>query len=142
MAHQLRRDGQQVALLALIDAYPPEFLRRAFPDGRDPEQDFARDVLDGAGKLPAAEIARLRRLYLAHAAALDAYVPPVCDVPLTVLHADHTGLDDPSCGWDGLGGAITVHALPGDHHTLLRPPHVATCATTLAQALEATVAPG
>ena len=135
MAHQLRRDGQQVALLALIDAYPPDFLRRAFPDGRDPEQDFARDVLDGAGPLPAAEAARLRRLYLAHAAALDSYVPPVADVPLTVLHADHAGLDDPCCGWGNLGAAITAHALPGGHHTLLRPPHVKACAAALAQAL-------
>ena len=43
---------------------------------------------------------------------------------------------DPGLGWRALAAHVDVHDVPGDHHTMVREPHVATLAERLEKALE------
>ncbi len=140
MARQLRRDGESVDVLALIDSYTPESLCRIEngDDRQTLDRAFTRDVLQSLPDTSPDRLAVLRRLYGAHAQGLAEYRPGPCDAPITLLRAAHPQLDDETAGWkDWAQGGLDIHTVPGSHHTLLAPPNVAACAAILGRLLSA-----
>jgi thioesterase domain-containing protein len=43
---------------------------------------------------------------------------------------------EPSGGWAALADSVELAVVPGDHHTMVRPPHVEALAAALRRALE------
>jgi aspartate racemase len=83
--------------------------------------------------LSLAQLARWWAVFLAHERALQLYVPKPPAYDLVLYHAtERPTAADPLLGWQALaGGRLTLVALPGDHFSLLRPPHVRELATYL-----------
>jgi len=137
MARQLRRDGQMVEILALIDSVTPDFLRH-LENSDDPQvldHAFTRDA-HGIADTGRREV--LRRVYRCHAQALAAYRPASCDVPLTLLRAAQPPLEDKTGGWEQWASAgLDVRIVAGNHYSVLAPPDVADCATVLGEILSA-----
>ncbi|MBR9970322.1 non-ribosomal peptide synthetase [Magnetospirillum sulfuroxidans] len=155
MARQLRQAGEDIALLCLIDSYTPKQLRRLDAlsgPGLSPQALFARDVFGitvSAGPdsdiatllaehFPMGDAAPLRQMYQrfqANNAALMAYQPAPCDVPVLLLRAEAGAVDDQD-GWAELAPAgLTLRPVPGDHVSLLRPPNLDVCVSVLEEAL-------
>jgi thioesterase domain-containing protein len=84
------------------------------------------------GHADGGHLERLARLFLANLAALHAYAPGPYRGNLTLLRAIATPGNLADNGWRGIcGHALTVHAVPGDHFSLLRQPNVRALATTV-----------
>ncbi|AGC46270.1 non-ribosomal peptide synthetase [Myxococcus stipitatus DSM 14675] len=164
VARRLREQGDDVALLFLIDAY-------ARPETVDAEElrperlgaRFFKDLLRAAGAdLPCSEdtLARMSAAEALHAletagraaAALpEASLSALRNVFESNLEAAWRHVPRPCAGevlslessesprpheWELLaGGGVETHALPGDHYALLRPPVVQQVATILREAL-------
>lgn len=146
MAQQLTRAGEKVALLALIDSYPPALLRQlevAAAGEGDPaahwRQAFAQDLaaLAGSGAtMPAEQEEHLFRIFQAHAKALAAYDPEVYTGPVALFACAGPGSDEQVRAWGALArGGLAVSELPGDHYAILRDPAVARLAECLAAGL-------
>jgi thioesterase domain-containing protein/acyl carrier protein len=113
----------------------------ALPDGAVAEQlealmaqGQATGMLDHDVTL--AQLQRRFRVFMAHERAAAQYEPPAYGGPLTVLYArDAQGgaaHSDPSLGWETeLRRAVAVIAVPGDHYSMLQPPHVSALADHL-----------
>jgi len=161
MARQLQQQEQAVALLALLDSRPPyrtnahpddaglitQFtgdLAAQFglhfeltPEGpRQSDRDEpARRVLDHArraGVVPAdTGVRSMRRLFdvfSANIQALQTYRAEVSPHRLTVFRAGASPLGD----WAPLTSkGVELFEVPGDHYSMLRPPHVGTLAEQL-----------
>jgi acyl transferase domain-containing protein/thioesterase domain-containing protein len=192
MARLLRRAGQEVALLALIDT--PAVPAGSAPDTLDDEElaaamlgpeigltpaDLRRHtperrlelVLERASQarvlpegLQAQQFRRVLRMFRTHANAWWNYRPQPYDGPITVLRAaeplppglpgalagllggwvarrahQRAGAD---LGWSALtSGDVTAVELPGNHQTLVKPPHVQALADQLRSCLDAAVGP-
>jgi amino acid adenylation domain-containing protein len=86
-------------------------------------------------RLGAEEIARLAALCRVQLAALSRHVPARYSGPALLLRAAATpGRFDHR--WRQLAPRLVVRRVPGNHFTMLRPPHVATLAPLLAEALD------
>jgi thioesterase domain-containing protein/acyl carrier protein len=80
------------------------------------------------------QVQRLMRVYQAHEHAFQHYAPQPCAFKLTLLRASEMLPDDflygdfrshPTLGWSGYcAKPVTVINSPGDHFTMMRPPHV------------------
>ncbi|SEH40710.1 non-ribosomal peptide synthetase [Magnetospirillum fulvum] len=145
MARHLHRNGETVSLLCLIDSYLPAEIARfesalAGGDGDPVERAFRRDVLGGTDVLLPGDEVRSHPLFATFCAqneALMAYVPAPLDVPLTLLRAGGGDAAAPTA-WRTLAAAgLTVLPVAGDHDSLLRPPHLESCAARLDAALAA-----
>jgi len=83
----------------------------------------------------------LIRVYRANLAAVAQYRPPVTSVDLevfvsTALRAMYP--DDPALGWAGATtGRVTIHAIDGDHFSMLADPGVVGFADLLSASLDA-----
>lgn len=95
---------------------------------------------DGAER----RIRRFLRVIAAHLDAARHYVPPPYQEPVTLLRANDLPTAaieelleiDPSCGWRTRTALqVRVHVVPGNHFSLIRPPHVRVLADTLRGAL-------
>jgi amino acid adenylation domain-containing protein/non-ribosomal peptide synthase protein (TIGR01720 family) len=174
MARELRRQGQEVALLVLLDSFAPA--GTPMPEGDDALlfAGFAADLARSAGQearltpesfegLSAEE--RLRALW-AHALearwlragtgleevrtlldvvranlqAVSRYSPGPYEGRVVLLRAGDARRGEEreaTHGWDGLvPSGLTVEDVPGDHHGVLRPPHVDTLAEQLERRLQ------
>lgn len=178
VAAQLQAQGQQVALLALIDTFAPIPSRQA-PDidyatlvswfARDmaihygqqlmiaPEElrgsseeeqlSIVRERMQIAGILPAhIGTDRLRRylhVYTSNAQALAGYTPPPFAGTITLLRAiEGAPPDNPTLGWDVYATQpLDIYDTPGNHNTMVFPPHVETLAGHLRARLAAASAP-
>lgn len=73
---------------------------------------------------------------LSLAAAWHAYTTTHRELPAVMFNAVDRPLEfrgDPSLGWSAcIGRPLSIHMIPGDHYTMLRPPHVQTLAGSLA----------
>jgi thioesterase domain-containing protein len=165
MARQLLEQGQQVALLALLDtAVPPP------PTEQAAQVDFTRSLREFAWqiglRLPARWLERIppRRqpFFVLRKAKQHSLLPPNTTVRGLVGQVRRVRADmeagrayplapsplrvtlfgaavtrqrgaEPSLGWDRYAAAVDLHVVPGNHHTLLREPHV----TALGEALRA-----
>ncbi|HXM57570.1 MAG TPA: alpha/beta fold hydrolase, partial [Candidatus Dormibacteraeota bacterium] len=150
MACQLERAGQPPALLALIDTPSPAPADP--PDDDELRRRFVRDLAAGAGVPPpalAGDLARTLRaagllsedvservlearlaVFSANVRAAYAYAPEPYDGALTLIRAAASPPAD--MAWEPFArGGVTVHVVAGDHHGILRPPHVDETAAVL-----------
>jgi amino acid adenylation domain-containing protein len=157
MARRLRADGEEIALLTLVDTYLPgpkesQSLLSGFLLGRflelSNEQKWAyvkkRTVRYGRGIKR-----RIVALYLppaikavreACAAAERRYQPKLYDGRVVIFRASEKalrGLDDPQGGWRKYAdGGIEIHEVDGDHGNILNEPQVRGLATQIRARLE------
>jgi aspartate racemase len=77
-------------------------------------------------ELTLAQLVRWWAVFLAHERALQRYEPLPAAHDLMLYHAtERTTALDPLPGWQALApGRITLVPLPGEHFSLMRPPHV------------------
>ncbi len=86
------------------------------------------------GQADPARLERLARVFQANLAAWHAYAPGPYRGRLTLLRAAGTPGELADNGWRGVcGHALTVQTVPGDHYSLLRPPHVQALAASVDQ---------
>jgi thioesterase domain-containing protein len=93
-------------------------------------------LLDHAYRSQALAPDDLRRqfeLYLADIKALKNYHPPAASFPLLLLRAaDESEVPETLERWTSLSSnELEVHNVPGDHLSMMRPPHVTTLAERL-----------
>jgi amino acid adenylation domain-containing protein len=162
MARHLRRSGERVALLALIDAHGPGYprmaprlvraalrLRRLMRDGvvNGLWRALRRDRPVPARAAGPTDIeAGIRQAFATSSPwwreVLKAYPFQPFDGPMVVFRAsevpERIGADysDPLLGWGGLArGGLTVHTVPGSHLSMIKPPGVAHLAALLSESL-------
>lgn len=119
-----------------------DWLRGLEPDVRAAEL-HRRSV--AAGTIPAEfEPERLRRMvdqYGHNLTALTAYEPTALQLEVEVLRVTDRTMEDPplpeDLGWGSLSTAARVHAVPGDHFTMVNPEH----APALARVIDAVAVP-
>ncbi len=157
MACQLRREGEEVALLALLDTsadlrgegpkaseLPESALRELFfedllraagqpmpaLEGKSPEERL-RTLEDASQAFP---YPALRRVFEGNLRAAWAYEPPPYEGPVTLFVARESRWDH---GWTSrTPGGLAVHEVPGDHYSMLTRPLVETLAAGLKERLE------
>jgi thioesterase domain-containing protein len=123
MARRLEQEGETVEPLILLDipALPrPE----SVPDLEVPEEVRALPGFDP-------ELAdRYLAVWRAHLKASHSWTPAPFGGKVRLLVAEegtYAGNPDPALGWGAVaGGGVEVASTPGDHFSLLRPPHVQT----------------
>ena len=131
MALQLERAGVR-ACAAVIDTRALLVPRRhaaVAPGELDP--DLAREAV-GPGDVVSVE--RRKATRIAHEQARLRYRPGRLRAPLVVFRADHgdSASTDPTLGFGAVAaGRIHAVAVPGDHITMLSPPHVGMLAREL-----------
>jgi thioesterase domain-containing protein/acyl carrier protein len=154
MTRLLEAEGEEVALLAMFDAWPEENTRRRLLHQVFLYQKSLRESLDEglptlARRLVHKAARALRRGRLDDEAAANRalwnerifpgpdFVPPRVNAPIAVFAVDeqpYWRVRDESLGWASRTRApVRIHRVEGDHRTLLRDPHVA----SLARALDA-----
>ena len=94
-------------------------------------------LFEGKG---AAEIGRLVEVCRANLAALANYVPKPYDGRVTLFQSNSA--DRLDSRWNSLFPRLRVESVPGNHYTMLRPPHVVVLAERLDHYLTATMAAG
>ena len=147
MARMLRAQGYQIVLLALLDSLAPSVyapggvgdeaaLRTAFlREARD------RREVSGAhySSVPSGE-PHLFDVFKTHIEALLHYTPQPYDGRIVLLRSsDERDLwhRDPTLGWGSLSTKpLDIYAVPGDHVTMLEPPHLKTLAAQLLICIE------
>jgi aspartate racemase len=152
MATQLVEQGEEVAVLALIDTYPPNYqatgsillkflgstpreqllyIQRKLKYWKDKVVEFV-----SAQFLPA----RLKRVRKACAEARRNYAPRKYPGSVLLFRAKERPLGtahDLYLGWDRLaGGGIEVREIPGDHLSIIDEPQVSYLATELRASLD------
>ncbi|APR75434.1 Siderophore biosynthesis non-ribosomal peptide synthetase [Minicystis rosea] len=166
MARRLEAQGEEVALLGIIDTWPVEnsshyplvmiesMRKQLAPlDGGERLAWIARGVstrIRGLGRalrtrLPGNDTAERRpsprELWRARVWPGESFVPPRYGGRITVLRVrrqPYFRLRDPSLGWASRSTyPVDIHLVPGDHANLLRPPHVAALACALGACLAA-----
>jgi amino acid adenylation domain-containing protein len=162
MARQLLERGERAAFLAVVDQRPrpdattvagqlcEQLLRLPLPwekllesatDGRIVEllgaPQIAHLLPTGVGgALPVRQL----RVYLGNALTIHRYVPPAAGLRVWLYRAGSPAVagGDATLGWAAVAErGVEVRTLPGDHHTLMRPPHVAVLAVAIRADLRA-----
>ncbi|MET0405441.1 MAG: alpha/beta fold hydrolase, partial [Cystobacter sp.] len=174
MARELRRRGQEVVLLVLLDSFAPGASRETPGDDARLLAGFAADLARGAGREPvlspesfaglsfeegvrvlwsrareerwlppemAWEEVRSRvAVARANLEAVARYSPEPQEGRVVLLRAADARRDEarePSHGWRGLvPSGLTIEDVPGDHHGVLRSPHVDELARRLERLLK------
>ncbi|HST48442.1 condensation domain-containing protein [Jatrophihabitans sp.] len=167
LAVNLRSAGEDVGLLALLDAVPSEpgsqvpdragllgwFLRdlAGIQGGRMPMLDtqllrdlpeseqLARAIADlvAQGTIDEADQASVATRFEVFGELARAFLqhrPTPLDCPTELLVAAR-GAVDPIPRWQAVGGPLIVHHVPGNHYTMLQPPHLGLVAAVLNQLL-------
>ncbi|MEX0938058.1 MAG: non-ribosomal peptide synthetase [Pirellulales bacterium] len=159
MARQLEMAGEPIKLLAVIDAgflYAFEIMRTLFPSDelglfellRRPSAEqlssFAARTAIAQLVPPAASEQLAQRIYrnfVANAKAILDYRPAHYSGRLDLLLGAQPLAPvrhDPREEWSALCNRVVLHEVPGNHLTLIHPPHVQSLANTLNQALGST----
>ncbi|MCY1016469.1 type I polyketide synthase [Pyxidicoccus sp. MSG2] len=152
MAHRLSADGQSVPLCAMVDTPAPSQLGSWTFDGAEllsslvrraisaeqlrglPLEEQFRLLHEHARKtgtepvFPSLEQARRQiDVWLANGQAMSRYAPPRWEGgEVQYFLADETTPEKPDHaerGWMRLGAAVRVEVVPGDHTSMLLPPH-------------------
>jgi len=137
MARQRWQAGNAVPLVALIDPAAP--VNRPPREGAAAERElhrlFAHEMGAGLPSAPLPEDEHERRFqaFGRRLRALQAHTPLGYGGPVALFTAaGRRGGAVATAAWLALaGGAVAVEKVPGDHYSLLRPPHVATLAARL-----------
>jgi thioesterase domain-containing protein len=154
MACQLAAAGEPPAVLLLFDSPAPghrdwrRHARLAWSVGRHIWAYLPGLAAGGGGRAGIAALAAARPLgavFAANRRAAASYLPGVYGGRATLLRcaAGAPRGGDPTLGWRALcRGGVAVEPVPGNHMTLLLPPHVGAVAQCVRRCLEAAAAPG
>jgi acyl-coenzyme A synthetase/AMP-(fatty) acid ligase/thioesterase domain-containing protein len=137
MAHRLRADGDDVALLVMLDSFPPDPELHAAVPPRSP----LRWLRDNAGLVVStlrggAGADRYWRFYRQSMYLHRRYRTAPWPGETLVVVADSPEKEQRSLWAAHLSGVWDLVQVPGDHLTMLRPPHVAATALAVATALD------
>jgi len=145
MAQQLKRAGEEIALLALLDAYCPIGRRtlRYHKEIFDDRFRRVREMVEArftprAEAVFDAETTAFRALRWRHRWALRTYRPSRFDGPMTLIVAEATIplFRERFFGWERLAREIDCEILPGGHYDLVNEPGVVELAAVLRRRLE------
>jgi thioesterase domain-containing protein len=159
MARLLRSDEDPVAFLALLDQGPSATLLTKSPEAARLVERFGRTPED-LGSVTDEQLLQLRtepavaqllppelddeaavrhlRVYLRNWQTLGDYNASPSPEHIHLLRAEtqEMGDVDETLGWAGVArGGVAVHRIPGDHHTMMRFPHVPDLARALHECL-------
>ena len=147
MARQLEEQGQEVVLLAMMDAWPEEntrsrfftqaltwdkrlrfLLRASWRERLAVVQQLTKRVLGRVATSPPADPSSAAQLYMQRVFPGPGFVPSKVTCPITVFRVKeqpYWRIRDEHLGWrDRTTQGVQVHLVPGDHLTFLRDPHV------------------
>jgi thioesterase domain-containing protein len=140
MAQQLGAQGEEVALVGLVDSW---LLDDSVPEpGREEAELAILSYLNGTAagtELPRDErLAAIVEVFVQNSRALRAYRPQPYDGRLVYFRAEENHPEErPEDAWNELsGGRAEVHRVPGDHLSALFPPHVSALGVRLREAIE------
>lgn len=132
--------AQQLGLAAESFAPQMEHIRQLDPDT---QLRYLLEQVQQARVLPPdvtpAQLRRRLGVFAAHRRALDGYVPRYAPQHITLFPARERlaqELPDPAKVWSRLADGVEIHSIPGDHYTILRPPHVQILAERLHACLD------
>jgi thioesterase domain-containing protein len=160
MAQQLREQGESIRMLALLDTSPEtaedpnwadrpgtehglnlslEELSRLGPDEQLPylwRHALTLGLIDSSIPMPVAHqaIDDLKRIFHHHMALTDQYVVRLYPGRITLFRPSDAPMAFPTShdrGWGSLAAGVEVHFVPGQHHNMLKEPHVQDLARTL-----------
>jgi thioesterase domain-containing protein len=83
-------------------------------------------------------IVPILRIFYANSQAVYRYVPQPYPHPITLFNATEQAIhlqQNPTLGWNLLATNIQLHPIPGNHLSMMKPPHVQTLAQQLQQYL-------
>jgi len=140
MARQLVARGRPPCAVAMIDSrVPPDGDRAAIDDDRIERlflENRARSEQGGKAASNAEVKPEERAVFRANLLALQQHTPAPYAGPVALLLTAaslEAGVDRP---WRTLLGSLDVRRVPGDHHSLLRPPDVDVVAGHLLEVLQ------
>jgi thioesterase domain-containing protein len=166
MAQQLLEQGEQIGLLALIDTTPPahpgsspeedtsgreygldlsmQELARLGPDEQLPylwQHALKLGLVEPGVALEVAEqvLAELKRLFHHHMVLADEYSVRPYPGRVTLFRPSDAPFAVPTPrdrGWGKLAAAVDVHFVPGQHHSMVKEPHVQVLARKLNECLK------
>ena len=160
MAQQLLAEGESIALLALLDTIPEtvddptwserpgveygvdlslEQLSRLGPDEQLPylwQHAMKLGLIDSSVPMQLAHqvIDDLKRIFHHHMVLTDHYVVRRYPGQVTLFRPSHAPIAlpmSPDRGWGKLADHVDVHFVPGQHHSMVKEPHVQQLARTL-----------
>jgi surfactin family lipopeptide synthetase C len=130
MASQLSNRGEEIGLLAIIDAKPtdPEqerlddsIIKARFSGAVDFIKEQMRKANGAAPEIDTRLYQSMFKVYVANTRAEEMYIPGPYHGKVTLLRAE-SALDedaDVTLGWALLAGDVRIHAIPGNHSTML-----------------------
>ena len=161
MAQQLQAQGQEIGLVVLLDSGCPTLVKPS-NSRRHPVQrliNLSRRVAHHCGNLleltPRGQVRYVKekarrakkkriptdsKVRQANKRATRSYVTKACSGPVALMWASEGPEKylDPRLGWRELvGEGLEVHAVPGDHLTMLTEPHIQVLAQRLTTRLDA-----
>jgi thioesterase domain-containing protein len=137
MARQLRRDGEEIALLAVLDSFPPD---PALVPPRPPLSPLLR-VKDAVGLavtglVPTPGIGQYWRFHRQSHFLSRRYRPEPYAGRTLVLVAESPEREVRAQWGPHLTGPWRLREITGDHHSMLRDPHLAGLAAALTEELD------
>jgi thioesterase domain-containing protein/acyl carrier protein len=154
----VERDDTQVLvdIATIIEQWSGKSLEISYeilqPLGDEEQLNYLYERLKATGVVAQGNLAFLRGYVAVHKAIAQVhYVPSPDVVPTRIVlfkaeiesmwettNEELLGmLSEPSCGWSQFSkGTVEVHVVPGDHHTMVNPPHVQVLAEQLKVCLE------
>jgi amino acid adenylation domain-containing protein len=160
IAHLLRAQGQEVALLALFNSWAPgshlpkliawknravNFLRRSRQEKIHRLRQKSRQWLQTLLQLPQhpsdhRELQRFRYVEEQHERLAHEYCPQPYPGRITLFRAQHqppTITPYPEVQWRHIAtGGLEMHTIPGDHFSMFDPPAIETLASLLTESLQ------
>jgi thioesterase domain-containing protein len=160
MAQQLWEQGESIQMLALLDTSPetaedPNWadapgieygldlslkeLSRLGPDEQLPHlwrQALRLGLIDSSISMPVAHqvLDDLKRIFHHHMVLTDHYVVRPYPGRIVLIRPSDAPIAVPTSherGWGSLATGVDVHFVPGQHHTMVKEPHVQDVARTL-----------
>lgn len=142
MAQQLKRNGDEVRMLALLDTYAPKLFGEVMKDEAKFYDGIKKSVMrklvqnkHSKGEVLPPKLRHFHIIDIYDRATYNYDVKPY-DGPVTVLKAEVSPGPD-HMGWkDLVKGELTVAITPGDHYTMIKEPHVKTLSKLVEKSLE------
>lgn len=144
MAQQLRRSGEEVALLALFDTYDPMEFMKVMQQEAKPWDSIRKAMMRRAvrfyqrrGKLLPP---KLRHFYIidTYDEAIRDYRAQPYDGTITIFKAkDSIGAQD--MGWKQWSKHVDIRNVPGDHYSMIKEPDVRALSAELGSAIDLVV---
>lgn len=126
-------------LAGVAGVAPPDVSGKAFRGlDRDVLQKLALDVIDQAGLAPGVPPDELRlrmRVFTANVQALCAYRPSRYEGRVVLMEVSAESVAHEYAQWHGMCPHLERRTVPGDHYTVMRPPHLAALAAAVRDVL-------